>query len=273
MVPHLDIRPAAPTAQVPLEASRLAASGLTAAATAVALHALGPSRGEVRAMAHPASWAATAGFEDALVQAAGLAAWACLLWLTGGIGLLLVARVPGAVGRLGDRLAVALLPLALRRAVEATLGVALVAGTVSGPAPASAQAPTPTPTPATASGAGPLERPVPTTPSPLSSAAPSAPSRPGPATAGVPPLMTPATGTSSAPAPVVVEPGDCLWRIAADYLGDAPDDAAVDRAWRRWYAANRRVVGADPDLIHPGQRLVPPPDAGTSTTRDAGGQR
>jgi nucleoid-associated protein YgaU len=34
--------------------------------------------------------------------------------------------------------------------------------------------------------------------------------------------------------------------------------ALVDH-WHRTYAANRQVVGTDPDLIHPGQRLVLPP--------------
>ena len=32
----------------------------------------------------------------------------------------------------------------------------------------------------------------------------------------------------------------------------------IDRAWRAWYAANRRTVGPDPDLLLVGQRLVPP---------------
>jgi nucleoid-associated protein YgaU len=33
------------------------------------------------------------------------------------------------------------------------------------------------------------------------------------------------------------------------------DDAAIDRRWREIYAANRAVVGPDPDLIRPGERL------------------
>ena len=35
----------------------------------------------------------------------------------------------------------------------------------------------------------------------------------------------------------------------------------ADRAaeWPRWWAANRDVVGDDPDLLRPGQRLVAPP--------------
>lgn len=57
---------------------------------------------------------------------------------------------------------------------------------------------------------------------------------------------------------VVVLPGDTLWAIAAEHLGPRADAAAIARATRRWYAANRRVIGAEPDLIQPGQRLAPP---------------
>ena len=43
---------------------------------------------------------------------------------------------------------------------------------------------------------------------------------------------------------VVVRPGDTLWALA----GQSP-------AWHRLYAHNRGVIGPDPDLIRPGQRL------------------
>jgi nucleoid-associated protein YgaU len=64
---------------------------------------------------------------------------------------------------------------------------------------------------------------------------------------------------------VRVRPGDCLWRIAARDLahhrpGPATParevgDAAVDHRWREIYAANRAVVGPDPDLLRPAERL------------------
>jgi len=57
-----------------------------------------------------------------------------------------------------------------------------------------------------------------------------------------------------------VEPGDTLWDIAAAEL--APTErspVSVDRYWRRIHRANRPVIGADPDLIHPGTRLDVPP--------------
>lgn len=56
---------------------------------------------------------------------------------------------------------------------------------------------------------------------------------------------------------VVVRPGDCLWAITARELGD-PTTARVSARWPRWWQANRRVIGPDPDLIHPGQRLRRP---------------
>jgi nucleoid-associated protein YgaU len=57
---------------------------------------------------------------------------------------------------------------------------------------------------------------------------------------------------------VTVRRGDSLWTIAERHLGAAASDAEVARAWPRWYAANRTVIGDDPDLIRPGMQLVPP---------------
>lgn len=57
---------------------------------------------------------------------------------------------------------------------------------------------------------------------------------------------------------VVVRPGDCLWSIAAAHLPAGADDAAIAQAWPAWYAANAETIGADPDLVLPGQRLVVP---------------
>lgn len=53
----------------------------------------------------------------------------------------------------------------------------------------------------------------------------------------------------------VVRGGDTLWDIAAADLGAGADDALVATHWRRIHELNRAVIGADPDLIHPGQRL------------------
>ncbi|MEO7233950.1 MAG: LysM domain-containing protein [Lapillicoccus sp.] len=52
--------------------------------------------------------------------------------------------------------------------------------------------------------------------------------------------------------------GDTLWAIAARHLGPSATASAIAREWPRWYAANRAVIGADPDLIVAGQVLTPP---------------
>lgn len=57
---------------------------------------------------------------------------------------------------------------------------------------------------------------------------------------------------------IVVKPGDTLWAIAARTLPQGGDDADIARECARWYAANRAVIGDDPNLIHPLQRLTPP---------------
>ncbi|NUK50190.1 transglycosylase family protein [Streptomyces lunaelactis] len=41
-----------------------------------------------------------------------------------------------------------------------------------------------------------------------------------------------------------------------DSLSKIADSEQVTGGWQRLYAQNRTVVGADPDLIHPGQRLI-----------------
>ncbi len=72
-----------------------------------------------------------------------------------------------------------------------------------------------------------------------------------------PPASVPGAPTTEQEPVVTVLPGDSLWRIAARDLGEA-SDAQIAAAWPRWYAANRAVIGPDPDLIHPGQVLTRP---------------
>jgi len=60
----------------------------------------------------------------------------------------------------------------------------------------------------------------------------------------------------------VVEPGDSLWRIAAFVLGSDgdgdPSNADIARFWPAIYAANRALIGDNPNQIFPGQRLLIP---------------
>jgi hypothetical protein len=56
-----------------------------------------------------------------------------------------------------------------------------------------------------------------------------------------------------------VEPGDTLWDIAASHLARPQRSPAnVHRYWQQVYRANRRAIGADPDLILPGTHLDVP---------------
>lgn len=70
-----------------------------------------------------------------------------------------------------------------------------------------------------------------------------------------------ADGSSDEADHVVVHRGDSLWSIAARHLGEQATDADVADAWPRWYAANRELIGEDPDLLLPGQVLVVPTGA------------
>lgn len=54
---------------------------------------------------------------------------------------------------------------------------------------------------------------------------------------------------------VVVASGDTLWDLAAADLGPGADAAEIDARWREIYRQNRSVIGSDPDLIQPAQRL------------------
>jgi nucleoid-associated protein YgaU len=49
----------------------------------------------------------------------------------------------------------------------------------------------------------------------------------------------------------VVQSGDSLSKIAKELLGDA-------KRWPEIYEANKALVGDNPNLIHPGQKLVIP---------------
>lgn len=89
------------------------------------------------------------------------------------------------------------------------------------------------------------------------------PATPVPITPATPP-GPPAPPDVSVADTLVVEPGDSLWSIAEEALADAadgrPDDATVERYWRRLIEANRQALvdPGNPDLIYPGQSLLLP---------------
>lgn len=68
---------------------------------------------------------------------------------------------------------------------------------------------------------------------------------------------------------VTVLPGDSLWEISRRLLpADAPAGSIADLT-RALHLINRTTIGADPDLIHPGQRLVVPPAAHETYSEDS----
>ncbi|GAC1442021.1 MAG: hypothetical protein NVS3B26_03660 [Mycobacteriales bacterium] len=176
-----------------------------------------------------------------LLALVAVAAWATLVWLLVIAGTALASRLPGVTGRLAAVVCARLAPAALRRLIEVSFGLTVAAGILGGSTSASADPALPPGPPAAAA--------VPTLdwPSPARSPAQ------GP-TVAPPPVATPQVPAAA----VVVRPGDCLWSVTADHLPLGASAAQIARAWPAWWAANRDVVGANPDLIRPGLRLIPP---------------
>lgn len=57
--------------------------------------------------------------------------------------------------------------------------------------------------------------------------------------------------TQEAPKTATVVSGDCLWNLAKKYYGDGAQ-------YKKIYEANKAVIGSNPNLIKPGQKLVIP---------------
>lgn len=222
---------------------------LTAAGAVTAAVALRAAPAKLaRGLAHPARWVDAIGVDAAVGTLAAAALWLLAAWVIVGLGAALAGRLPGAAGALARRTALIALPRALYRAAAGAAGL----GIVLSPAVASAAAPHPGGTPAAST-------PVPAPLTPTSSvrvpqlpiAHPADPRSPDPRPSTAP---VHAAGVRT----VTVRPGDSLWRIAAAHLGRAPSAARVAAAWPRWFGANRAVIGADPDLLLPGEVLHAP---------------
>lgn len=188
------------------------------------------------------AWFATAGTDRVAATLAAGALWVAAAWLA--VGLLAAAgsRLPGAAGRCCAALGRAVLPRALRGIVAGSAGVGLVLAPVG-------------------ASAAPLE-PGPTVPVHTAPAAHRLPSPGWPVGHAAPQQRQHRQHRQQHPAQeITVRPGDSLWLLAARRLtreGQPATDAAVATAWPRWYAANRGVIGADPDVLHPGERLEVP---------------
>jgi resuscitation-promoting factor RpfA len=233
---------------------RLTTSALVLADLAVLLE-LAPEPGALaRDLRAPHAWLAEVGADAAASTLAGAALWCVAGWLALGLIAALAIELPGCVGRAANATARILLPGALYRVVAGAVGFGILLAPVAATADAGVVART---------GAGPAVASVTPTPPPTPPPALPAPTWPGPPPAPGPALPAPTLPDGAQPAvrpaaSVIVRPGDSLWRIAAVHLGERASAARIAAAWPQWYAANRTLIGADPDLIAPGQHLQAP---------------
>lgn len=220
--------------------------------------------------------------DEVVVLGAAVLSLALSLWLLLALAVSAAAHLPGLPGRVSGALARRIAPVAVRRLAAIAVGVGVVGSGVATTASPATAAPAPVlaaavdddvPSPAFA----------PTvTRAPSSSA--STPTAPTAGTAVVPTLSevavrnerpgwVPSASSVRRPADarlvtgparesvggeVVVHRGDCLWDIVAAHLGPSATDDDIVREWPRWYAANRDVIGDDPDRITPGLVLHTP---------------
>jgi len=227
----------------------------------LALCRLTPSPSELsRGIAAPHAWISRVGTDAAVSAVAGALLWLAALWLMLGLLVTLASRCTGRPDGLLDALSRRIAPALLRQLVTTATGASLVltptaigapmapparqAATVGAALPASPTGPSTTPLrPAETTRPGKTTRPLP---------AGSAPVLPAQTTPGPPLDPAPAAGT------LLVKPGDSLWRITAQRLGPSASEQQIAVGWPYWYWANRRVIGRDPNLLRPGERLTMP---------------
>lgn len=167
----------------------------------------------------PVAIAPQPGLDGSLVRLCAVAGTVASAWLWAAAVAVAVDALTGGSIRPGG------VPAPVRRAVLAACGVAVVTGL------------------ATPAGAAPGRTDPPQTAA--SVVATALAGLPLPDRASGPPRRD---GRAALARVVSVRPGDTLWAIAEEHLGSG------DR-WPEIYALNRAVVGADPDLIQPAQRL------------------
>ncbi len=228
---------------------RVAASALLVV-LAAAVWWLGPDPAALGpALRHPQSYVDRVGADTAALAGVCVLCWLVLAWLAVGLAFAAASVLPGVLGRACEAVAGRLLPGALQRGAAVALGLSVAtagAGATVGlwhpgdRAVASTSRGLVVDWPLGA-GAGDLDWP-----------------------AGAPSSQQHLNAQPHRTFAVVVQPGDSLWRIAARELAaragttEHPTDGQIAREWPRWYAANRAVIGPDPNLIYPGQRLTPP---------------
>jgi hypothetical protein len=220
--------------------------------------------------------AGPAGPADGILLMAGLGGALLSLWLGLGMTLSALSALPGALGHLCRRLAVRIAPVAVRKIVAFVLGTTLTAALIPGTALAgnSHESGRAAVVAAASYDVGAV-RAVGAVDGAFNGVAVAAPDASFRFVGDPPHVMK---TMDAAPPPewsmdrresshegVVVLRGDTLWSIAARHLGPGATAAEITAEWHRWLAANRDVIGADPNLILPGQELLPPapPRAGS----------
>ena len=232
--------------------------------------------------------------EDALTLLVAVGGAAVALWLWLGLVLALLGHLPGRAGRWCHVVAERTTPAVVRRCAAVVVGAGLagalapgtataVGRTADGPATMAAAALSPAFAPTSSSAAAPPPSFAPTKPSAVAPPPAFAPTSPAPPPAVQADGQAPAPGwipnrpvvrsqpstrlvTTAPPLDeqpgVVVRRGDTLWDVVRAHLGRDATDAEVAAEWPRWHEANRAVIGADPDLLLPGQVLHAPATAG-----------
>lgn len=185
----------------------------------------------------------TQPFDTILLWLCATAATVCACWLWAGTTAVVLEAVRGT-GRPWQLRGV---PAPLRRLVLVACGIA-VAGLVS---PATAT-PGPVHLDRTGQAGAAIIEGLPL-PDRATGAAHGARGPGTPATGHVGPTADPTVSHLA-----VVHPGDSLWSIARTDLGSTAQALDITGHWHRIYALNRDLIGPDPDLVRPGQRLRMP---------------
>jgi nucleoid-associated protein YgaU len=214
--------------------------------------------------------------DRAIVLAASWGAWLVAAYLLVALAVMLATH-------LANGTAARVAPRHLQARIERVLGVAVAATVLAQPTVAYADTPHPRPGGPVGTGSRvtpqlsvdwpalqPARRPLDAVPPTIRLAHPPRARRPvlapPPASSATPPdrldarPAVPSAGRPAAhrTATVTVRRGDSLWTMAAARRGADATALRVAAEWPRWWAANRGLIGPDPDLIHPGQRLQPP---------------
>ena len=264
-----------PTGARPIAAVALAAVSLVVAAAVGSIFLSTSSDAWTAiAAAGPASPA------DGILIVVALGGALLSLWVGLGTALSALSALPGALGQASTLLAARIAPTAVRKVVAFVLGTALSAALVPGTAVARTghEAPRAAVVASAQYAAGALGSAVDSAPNASFSLVSDAvhtsdtihaiqaiqarnETDRAPAPSWSPERSTPSANSEDRVVELVVHRGDSLWSIAARHLGPAATTSQIDAEWHRWFAANRLVIGNDPNAIRPGQVLSSPTSA------------